>query len=158
MEGLSYWQKVGFSFYWRREPAPAVAGLFAGKQLLLILDNFEHLIGSGARGLIGEMLSAAPSVKLLVTSRAQLNIQVEQLYPVGGMYTAEIWEASKWDNPEEQAKSFCAVQLFLERARCAAGLCADERKWTSALEICQLVQGCHWGGAGCSVGGTVAPR
>ncbi|MCQ3937852.1 MAG: hypothetical protein DPW18_12500 [Chloroflexi bacterium] len=50
-------------------------GYLRGKHVLLALDNFEHLI-QGA-DLLGELLTQAPQLKLLVTSRERLNLQGE---------------------------------------------------------------------------------
>jgi predicted ATPase/DNA-binding XRE family transcriptional regulator len=52
----------------------------ADKQMLLILDNFEHLVP--AAPLIADLLAACPSLKALVTSRAVLHLSAEQTYPV----------------------------------------------------------------------------
>src|SRR5262245_17193581 len=49
-------------------------------QLLLILDNFEHLLAGV--NLIESILTAAPSVKVLVTSRITLNMQAEWVQAV----------------------------------------------------------------------------
>ena len=54
------------------------------KALLLVLDNFEHLL-DGAE-LLTEILRAAPDIKLLVTSRQVLNLQEEWLYRVNGLH------------------------------------------------------------------------
>ncbi|MBN1250351.1 MAG: AAA family ATPase [Anaerolineae bacterium] len=53
------------------------------RSMLLILDNFEHLISSAPQ--ITGMLRAAPALAVLVTSRARLNVVDECLYPVGSL-------------------------------------------------------------------------
>ena len=53
------------------------------KRLLLVLDNFEHLLAGGA--LLIELLAQAPGVKLLVTSRQSLDLAAEQIYDVEGL-------------------------------------------------------------------------
>jgi predicted ATPase len=61
------------------------------KEMLLILDNYEHLVARpelGRRdgvGLVIEVLRTAPLVKVVATSRVELNVQGECLYPVSGM-------------------------------------------------------------------------
>jgi predicted ATPase/DNA-binding CsgD family transcriptional regulator len=67
------------------------------KQLLLVLDNFEQVIG--AAGVVAEILAACPGVRMLVTSRSPLRISWESQTPVEPL-------------PSEQA-----VELFLARAR-----------------------------------------
>jgi DNA-binding SARP family transcriptional activator len=68
-----------------------VLSYLAGRQLLLVLDNYEHLL-TGAEpdrcdgyGLVTKILGAAPQVKLLVTSRARLNVRAEWLETLEGM-------------------------------------------------------------------------
>ncbi|GAA10573.1 MULTISPECIES: ATP-binding protein [Gordonia] len=51
------------------------------KRLLLVLDNCEHLIDA-CSGLVRRILSAAPSVKILATSRHVLGVEGAQLFPV----------------------------------------------------------------------------
>ncbi|MCX6031359.1 MAG: BTAD domain-containing putative transcriptional regulator [Chloroflexi bacterium] len=53
------------------------------KQMLLLLDNFEQLLGGV--GLLAQLLRAAPRVKLLVTSRVRLNLREEWLAPLEGL-------------------------------------------------------------------------
>jgi predicted ATPase/DNA-binding SARP family transcriptional activator len=133
---------IGFSFYREERPRQQLLDYLRGRQLLLILDNFEQLIGKGARGLTGEMLSVSPGLNLMITSRVQLNMQGEQLYPVTGMRIAEVEEANKWDNPEKQSQSFSAVQLFLDRARrMQPDFALTKENVASVIEICHLVQG-----------------
>ncbi len=84
------------------------------KTLLLVLDNFEHLL-DGA-GLLAAVLAAAPGVKLLVTSREALRLQEEWRYPVQGLpYPARDGAADLEDL--EDLEDYGAVQLFVERAR-----------------------------------------
>jgi predicted ATPase/class 3 adenylate cyclase len=50
------------------------------KRLLLLLDNFEHVVEAGAE--LGGVLAACPNLDLLVTSRERLRVRGEQTYPV----------------------------------------------------------------------------
>ena len=65
------------------EAGPRLAAYLRPKRLLLVLDNFEHLLAAG--GLLVDLLHAAPGLKLLVTSRARLNLAEEWLVPLEGM-------------------------------------------------------------------------
>lgn len=62
------------------EARDGLADRIADRRLLLILDNFEHLIDA-ARELAG-LLAACPNVQLLVTSRERLRLPGEQAFPV----------------------------------------------------------------------------
>src|SRR4051794_5814043 len=59
----------------------ALCRLAAAREQLLVLDNLEHLLA--AAPLLAELLNAAPCVKLLVTSRAALDLRAEHRFPVG---------------------------------------------------------------------------
>jgi predicted ATPase/DNA-binding SARP family transcriptional activator len=78
------------------------------KRILLLLDNFEHLL-PGAR-LLDDTFRAAPTVKLLVTSREVLGLYAEHPYPLSGL------AYSQWETPVEAARD-PAVQLFLHHAK-----------------------------------------
>lgn len=133
-------QTLNISFYEGERPRQQLLDLLRGKQMLIVLDNFEHLLE--ACELIVEILSKAPGVKLLVTSRVRLNIQGEQLYQVQGMHSPGDDEAAAWVDPEMQAKSFSAIQLFLERARrVQPNFKLTDANLYPILKICRLVQG-----------------
>ena len=91
------------------QEAPAVQLLrfLQPRHLLLVLDNFEHLMVGV--DLLSEILTQAPGVKLLVTSREILNLRDEWLYPVGGMAIPP--------EDSDDAESFDSVQLFAWYAR-----------------------------------------
>ena len=58
-----------------------VADWLASRQLLLVVDNFEHVIDAAAD--IAFLVGAAPLVCVLVTSRRVLHVSGEQVYPLG---------------------------------------------------------------------------
>ncbi|MFN0089307.1 MAG: LuxR C-terminal-related transcriptional regulator [Acidimicrobiales bacterium] len=95
----------------------------AGKNLLVVLDNCEH-IADAAAALVHSLLGA-PAVSCLVTSREPLRIAGEALIRVEPF--------------EEVAGNDPAVELFLERARAAAGtdIASTDRQTVSA--VCALV-------------------
>ncbi len=77
------------------------------KRQLLILDNFEHLLGGA--GLVSEILTSAPQVKVIATSRIRLRIIGESVLVLPGLDTT-------WETPEEAAKA-SSVELFVDTAR-----------------------------------------
>lgn len=110
------------------------------KKLLLILDNFEHLLD--ATDFIAEILASASDVKLVVTTRARLNLPAEQLYLVGGMRIPEPMEVEQWNDLETQAQAYSAIQLFLERVRrVQPGFELTQENIPFVVDICRLVQG-----------------
>ena len=83
----------------------------ARKHLLLILDNFEHLLD--AAPFVGEILAAAPQVVILVTSRERLHIYGEQEVPVRPLGLPDLSRRET----SQQILGCDAVKLFLQRAQ-----------------------------------------
>ena len=79
---------------------------------LLIFDNFEH-VNEGAV-LIARILTAAPEVRILVTSRMKLGISGETIFSLPGLTT--IW------NTAEEAFEASGVRLFIDAAKRADSL------------------------------------
>ncbi len=80
----------------------------SGKSLLLVTDNFEHLL-EGVH-LLSDILAHAPQVKILTTSRERLNIVEEWVYEVGGL-------SFPINERETEIEVYSAVQLFMQNAR-----------------------------------------
>lgn len=102
------------------------------KELLLVLDNFEHLV-DGA-DILSELLHTAPSLKLLVTSREALNLQEEWQFQVGGL-------TFPTDHLEPAWEQAAAVQLFVDRARRVRPSFNLTEEADGMLHICRLVNG-----------------
>jgi predicted ATPase len=83
------------------------------QQLLLVLDNFEHLLD--ANSLVADLLSACPSVRALVTSRTALRLRAERRDWVPPLALADDTALSL-----EVIGATPAVRLLLERAQVAA--------------------------------------
>ncbi len=124
---------VGLAFYGPTDPKLQLLNYLREKQMLLVLDNVEHLL-DGA-GLFVEILEHAPEVKLLVTSREQLNLQGEWVFEVGGLHVPASDQAETFEQSS-------AVALFLQRARRAhAGFTLQANQRWSVGRICRLVDG-----------------
>ncbi len=102
------------------------------RQLLLILDNFEHLVEGAA--VITPILADAAAVRVLVTSREPLKLHEEWQWMVQGLKVP----ASHLD---ETAQSYSAVQLFAERAEQIHADFVLEQQLKNVIRICQLVEG-----------------
>ena len=66
-----------------RGPLEALIASLRGRRTLLVLDNFEQLLD--AAPMLSELLTGAPGLTLLVTSRAPLDVSEERIYPVGAL-------------------------------------------------------------------------
>ena len=93
-----------------REPASLPAQL-SRKHLLLVLDNFEHVLDAAL--LVAELLAAAPRLQVLATSRTPLGVSGEQQLEIGPL---DLPNPRRLRAPETLLGN-AAVQLFAERAR-----------------------------------------
>jgi DNA-binding SARP family transcriptional activator/predicted ATPase len=140
-------QALDFRFYGDLEPRQQLLDYFRHKHMLLVLDNFEHLIfpsGSphvegmeGEEGLVTEILKAAPKVKIVVTSRAAMNIQGEHLFPVAGMNLPDRGTAGT-----EVVARYSSIKLFLTAVRrTQPGYEATDAVIQDIVRVCHLVHG-----------------
>ncbi len=130
---------IGFSFFSQTaaddQPMQKrqLLNFLSAKQMLLVLDNFEHL--TSAASLLTEILQAAPQVKILATSRERFNLQEEWVLAIGGMRTPAPGTA-------EDVEAYSAVQLFAHNARKAVvGFTLGEAERPFVIRICHLVEG-----------------
>ncbi len=122
---------IGFEFYEARHRQRQLTNHIADKQLLLILDNLEHLLDASDQ--ISKLLSSVPRLKLLVTSREPLNLREEWLFHVDGL---------PFPNAEDEAfAAYDAVRLFAERARRARHDFSLDDDRLCVVRLCQLVDG-----------------
>jgi predicted ATPase/transcriptional regulator with XRE-family HTH domain len=124
---------LGLTFSGPAELMVQLANFLRKKQILLVLDNMEHLLSSGS--LLGEILQQTQHVKMLITSREQLRLQWEWLFEVQGLPIPEETDAQVLENNS-------AIQLFIQRARQASQSFSLEAEDTAAIvRICKLVGG-----------------
>lgn len=106
----------------------------AEKNLLLVLDNFEHLL-EGAT-VVSELLQRCPRLTLLVTSHESLDVAEEWRFPVGGLsYPADTISL-------EESKYFDAVKLFVGRVKqVQPDFALGQAELPHVLQICQRLEG-----------------
>ncbi|MDL2335009.1 MAG: adenylate/guanylate cyclase domain-containing protein [Chloroflexota bacterium] len=110
----------------------------AERQLLLVLDNFEQV--TTAAPLIGQLLSAAPGVKVLATSRIPLHIYGENEYAVPPLATVAELRAAAHD--PDKLSQYEAVRLFVERAVGAkSDFAVTNANAPAVAEICARLDG-----------------
>jgi predicted ATPase/DNA-binding SARP family transcriptional activator len=132
-------EAIGFSFFSqvagddRPMQLRQLLNFLEAKQMLLVLDNFEHLLPASA--FLPDLLRAAPQIKLLITSRERLNLQDEWALAIRGMRVPE------GEGPET-GDEYNAIQLFSQSARRAdARFVLTESDRPFVIRICQLVEG-----------------
>lgn len=125
---------LGFQFAAEGDPKAQLLDYLREKRMLLIADNFEHILDGAP--LIADILGAAPGVKVLATSRERLQLQAESVYALTGL-----------DLPDDTAdaatlESNNAVKLYLQGAR------RIQPGWKPAADdlrqiarICRMVDG-----------------
>ncbi len=129
-------ETLQFAFTRQADPQVQLLDYLRGKELLLVLDNFEHLLESGA-ALVTALLQAAPGVRLLVTSRERLQLRPEWLYEVRGLPVPDAAVTSV-----EAAQAFGAVQMFVQSGRQVQPdfrLAPDN--WRAVAQIGRLMEG-----------------
>src|SRR4051812_12040844 len=76
------------------DPLAQLLAFLGHRSCLLVLDNAEHLLDSLT--FLGDLLAAAPGVRLLVTSRVVLNLREEWRYPLAGLALPVREQAEQW--------------------------------------------------------------
>ncbi len=106
----------------------------AERELLVVMDNFEHLLGEAP--LLSTLVRRCPHLKLLVTSRERLNLEEEWAFPLGGLAFPE----SALPDAENSVQD--APQLFILRAKRAhPDFVPTERDLAAIAQICRRVEG-----------------
>ncbi|MCL4250387.1 MAG: hypothetical protein KJ065_19710 [Anaerolineae bacterium] len=125
-------QALSLTFYGEDETETQLFKYLSDKSMLLLLDNFEHLLASAP--ILSEILAYAPMVKILVTSREALNVQEEWLYPLKGMNIPLSTYATSWQD-------YDAVQLLLYHARRVQPAFDPDQEHDSISRICAMTAG-----------------
>ena len=115
------------------EPLQQLMRSLQQKELLLVMDNFEHLLAGVP--LVSQLLQAAPKMKVLASSRERLQLAGERIFGLDGLVVPQT------DTAVTQT-SHSAVTLFLQQVnlvRQSNGLQPEE--WPQVIRICQLVDG-----------------
>jgi predicted ATPase/class 3 adenylate cyclase len=106
------------------------------KRVLLVLDNFEQVLGAGAT--VNELLAACPNLAILTSSRSALQVSGEQEYPVPPLGLPDPANLPSLS----QLSQYEAVALFIERARAVRpGFEVTNENAPAVAEICVRLDG-----------------
>ncbi|MGH2681918.1 MAG: ATP-binding protein [Actinomycetota bacterium] len=106
------------------------------REMLLILDNFEQITAAGPA--VGELLQAAPRLKVLVSSRAVLHVTGEQEYPVPPLQLPDVEHLP----PLDALSQYESVALFIQRAKAVhPGFAVTDENAPAVAEICARLDG-----------------
>src|SRR5262245_29420518 len=107
-----------------------------GKGVLLVLDNFEHVVDAASS--VAALLRTCPRLKVLVTSRAVLHVYGEHDFVVPPLTLP----AQKPLPPVDQLMQYAGIRLFIERAQAAgAAFALTKDNAATVTEICHRVDG-----------------
>ncbi|MFW5943485.1 MAG: ATP-binding protein [Chloroflexota bacterium] len=127
-------QHIGVSFQGPASAAEQLVSFLHSQEMLLALDNVEHLITPTSLRLLARIAEEAPGTRLLVSSRARLGLHGEQLLDLEGLSVP----------PAETTAphSFAAVRLFTEQvAAVRPDFVPDDAELASIAHLCRLVEG-----------------
>ncbi len=111
-----------------------LAGALRNRHMLLVLDNFEHLLDEPQTWL-AELLGACPGLKILVTSRIALNVDGEQRYIVAPLPVPE-------PGSRAETSDAAAVRLFAQHAHAVhADFVLDGTNIDTIAAICRRLDG-----------------
>ncbi|MFA9407002.1 MAG: tetratricopeptide repeat protein, partial [Anaerolineales bacterium] len=114
----------------------AVGNYLGSQQVLLFLDNFEHV--QDASHELVRVLDICPNLKMLITSREILNIRGEHEFPVGPLPSPELPSSVSLD----QVRLIPAVELFSQRAQAVKpNFIIDNQNAHAVAEICTRLDG-----------------
>lgn len=113
----------------------ALLAALAPQELLLVLDNAEHLL-DGVAQFVQAIAARAPGVRVLVTSQAALRVENEYVFRLGGLSVPGA------DAPLHEAAGHGAVMLFAEQARAADhGFVLTPANVGSVISLCRQLDG-----------------
>jgi predicted ATPase/DNA-binding SARP family transcriptional activator len=113
-------------------PLEQLTDYLRDRNLLLVLDNFEHLLPQAR--VIAQILRMTSGAQILITSRERLHLSAEQVYPIQGLAYGALSTA----DPAESA----AVRLFEQCAhRNAPDFVLGDEVLADVMRICHLVEG-----------------
>ncbi|MCL4266788.1 MAG: AAA family ATPase [Anaerolineae bacterium] len=127
----------------RSNPRQQLLDYLTGKQLLLVLDNMEHLVDglaqNGEATLPQEILAAAPQSRIVATSRARLNVRGETLVNVAGM---DVPATAVTVLTPTELETYSSLKLFaLTANRIQPEFQLTPENLDLVTEICRLVEG-----------------
>jgi predicted ATPase/DNA-binding SARP family transcriptional activator len=129
---------LALTFRGTAAPRSQLLNHLQNREMLLIFDNFEHLLvgEDSAVTLISDILEQAPGVKILATSREQLNLREELIFDIEGL------PYPTGPTPPEAAADFGAVAVFLQNARRVSRRFEPEAAdFQTISRICRLLEG-----------------
>jgi predicted ATPase/DNA-binding SARP family transcriptional activator len=126
---------MGFKFFSSEPPGAQLVNYLHARQMLLVLDNYEHLLApeSPDDELLVTLLQKAPELQLLVTSRQPLHLRAEIILEVDGLPFPNTTDSAP--HPAD------ALTFFAQAARRVQPRFTLAAEYQDAARICQLLEG-----------------
>jgi DNA-binding SARP family transcriptional activator/predicted ATPase len=149
-------EALGLTFHGTADLRGQLLDFLKPRSLLIVCDNFEHLLSGRGHEPYLELLAAilrhAPHVKLLVTSRERLNLPEEWVLEIDGLdYPAQAWttlaaghtrHAHNGQPSAQAALAYDAVALFVQRAQQShAQYLLTDAETSDVVRLCNLLEG-----------------
>ncbi len=114
----------------RLPPLAQLLAYVSGRRILLLLDNFEQVLGAAPA--VTQILDAAPACSVLVTSRTPLHLSAEEEIPVSPLELPDAGTPPTLETADQSE----AVALFMERAQTARpDLTLDDHDLAAVAEV-----------------------
>ncbi len=122
----------------KTSPRDQLFSYLKGKRLVLVLDNYEHLLRDGQSqdgvDFVLDMLDHVPTITILITSRKTLNIENEYVLSLDGLPVPHL--------PNDIALTYPSMQLFLEQGRrVGKDIKITEKTLSELVDTCQFLEG-----------------
>lgn len=133
MLGSSLLNALSIPFAGQETPKEHLLNMLRDREMLLVLDNFEHLLPD--TDLVADILQQTDGVSILATSREKLNLKGEVIFSIGGL-------SLPGDSEGEIADTYDAMQLLRQSAhRVCPDFSFNDQNRKAAMRICRLVDG-----------------
>jgi predicted ATPase/DNA-binding XRE family transcriptional regulator len=130
-------QALGLREQGNREPQDQIVEVANERDLLLVLDNFEHV--QAAAPVVSGLLARCPSLQLLVTSRSPLRIQGERELPIPPLAVPPDEETPQ---ATQSLLEYPGIRLFVERAQAVdPGFRLTQENGSTVAAICRRLDG-----------------
>ncbi len=134
-------QGLGVRIHGDQSPVAVLRAVLRTRRLLLLLDNFEHLLPAAV--VISDVLAHCPQLKVLVTSRAPLHLRGEQEFHVQPLAVPDLRRRVPQESDLAQPFSrYAAIDLFVQRAvNVKPNFALTHENALTVAEICARLDG-----------------
>jgi predicted ATPase/DNA-binding SARP family transcriptional activator len=115
------------------ETVDLLVRLASTRELVIVLDSCEHLIDASA-WLVDRLLTEAPGVRFITTTREPLQVEGEQIWRVSSLAVPDL------DTPSDLLTGYPSVELFLDRTR-ARGVDIPRSAYREVADVCRRLDG-----------------